>query len=152
MVDDGTLENGTAGTTAEPFEMRVEFGKVREFARATKSRNPEHLAEDGVAPATFLQTSAFWMTPNSNPWVGRSRGLERILHGEQEFVFHGEPPGPGAVLTGTARIDKVYEKEGKRGGTMSFTEMVTEYRDPDGRLVAETRSTTIETSKATTEG
>jgi hypothetical protein len=147
MADDG--EVGTAG---EPFEFRVELGKVREFARATKSKHPEHLAEDGVAPVTFLQTSAFWMTPANNPWTGRGRKLERILHGEQEFTFHGEPPGPGDVLTGTARIDKVYEKEGKRGGTMSFTEMVTEYRDADGRLVAESRSTTIETSKATTEG
>jgi hypothetical protein len=148
----GADDDAMVGKTGEPFELRVELGKVREFARATKSKHPEHVAEDGVAPVTFLQTSAFWMTPASNPWVGRGRKLERILHGEQEFTFHGEPPGPGAVLTGTARIDKIYEKEGKRGGTMSFTEMVTEYRDADGRLVAESRSTTIETSKATTEG
>ena len=40
---------------------------------------------------------------------------------------------------------------GKRGGTMIFTEQVTEFRDPSGRLVAELRSTMIETSKATTE-
>jgi hypothetical protein len=44
----------------------------------------------------------------------------------------------------------VYEKEGKRGGTMRFTEVVTEFRDASGVLVAESRSTTIETSKAAT--
>ena len=55
------------------------------------------------------------------------------------------------MLTGVARIDRVYEKQGKRGGTMVFTEVVTEFRDAGGRLVAESRSTLIETSKAATE-
>mgnify|MGYP003338104032 FL=1 len=35
---------------------------------------------------------------------------------------------------------------------MTFTEQVTEFRDQAGALVAELRSTMIETSKATTEG
>ncbi len=55
------------------------------------------------------------------------------------------------MLECVTRVDKMYEKPGKRGGTMVFTELVTEYRSPDGRLVAEARSTGIETSKPTTE-
>ena len=34
-------------------------------------------------------------------------------------------------------VDEVYEKEGKRGGTMRFAEIVTEFRDETGKLVAE---------------
>ena len=39
-------------------------------------------------------------------------------------------------------------KEGKRGGTMTFVEVLTEYRDSSGAVVAESRSTVIETSQA----
>ncbi|MGH9000429.1 MAG: FAS1-like dehydratase domain-containing protein [Acidimicrobiia bacterium] len=142
------------GRRGEPFTMVVELGKVREFARATKSTNPAYEGGPGAAvltPATFLASSAFWQTPAANPFAGVKLNWQRILHGEQEFVFHGEPPRAGTVLTGEARIDRVYEKAGKRGGTMIFTDLVTEYRDSEGRLVAESRGTLIETSKATTE-
>ena len=77
--------------------------------------------------------------------------LRRLLHGGQEYVFHGPPPRAGVELTMQTRVDKIYEKEGKRGGTMTFVETVTEFRDPDGKLVAEARSTAIETGQAPTE-
>ena len=122
-------------------EVRVEVGKIREFARATKSTNPAYLAGDApVMPVTFLVTNAFWSPPNEELWVGDQA---RMLHGEQEFVFHGEPPRAGAVLTAETRVDREYEKEGKRGGVMKFTEIVTEFRDPSGTLVAESRTTGI---------
>ena len=142
------MAEAVAGTAGKPFTMHVELGKLREFARATKSHNPAYLeAEQPVAPVTFLMTAAFWQGPENRP-NGGPRSYERVLHGEQEFVFSGEPPRAGAVLTGRSRIDRVYEKEGRRGGTMTFTETVTEYRDEQDRLVAETRSTVIETSRA----
>jgi MaoC dehydratase-like protein len=153
-VTEGTGES-IEGRAGEPFTMVVELGKVREFARATKSRNPAYDGAPGerpVSPATFLMSSAFWSGPASDPWHGVDRNFERLLHGEQEFVFHGEPPRAGDVLTGQSRIDRVYTKQGKRGGEMRFTETVTEYRDASGRLVAEARGTSIETSQATTEG
>ena len=142
------MAQAAAGAPGKPFTMEVELGKLREFARATKSSNPAYLADDRpVSPATFLMTSTFWQSPESRAGGG-PRSYERVLHGEQEFVFHGEPPRAGTVLTGQSRIDRTYEKEGRRGGTMTFTETVTEYRDEQGRLVAETRSTVIETSRA----
>ena len=149
------MDTSLEGRTGQPFTMVVEAGKIREFARATKSQNPEYdggLAGQPVSPTTFLMSAAFWQGPEASPLAGVELNWERILHGEQEFVFFGAPPRAGDVLTGQSRIDKVYEKAGKRGGTMAFTEQVTEFRSADNRLVAELRSTTIETSKATTEG
>jgi len=149
------LDTSLEGRTGKPFTMVVEAGKVREFARATKSQNP---AYDGgpqgapISPVTFLMSAQFWQNSENSPLSGVDLNWERILHGEQEFVFHGPPPRAGDVLTGQARIDRIYEKAGKRGGTMTFTEQVTEFRDAGGALVAELRSTMIETSKATTEG
>ena len=145
------MDASLQGKSGKPFRMVVEEGKVREFARAVKSSDPAYLSggsPPATSPATFLASSAFWQDLDSSPLEGVSLNWERILHGEQEFVFPGPPPAPGSVLTGQARIDRVFEKEGKRGGTMSFLELVTEYRDSTGAVVAESRSTIIETSQA----
>ena len=143
---DASLE----GNRGKPFRVVVEEGKVREFAKAVKSSNPAYVAEgpQATSPATFLASSAFWQGSENSPWGGVKLNWQRILHGEQEFVFPGPPPAAGTELTAEARIDRVFEKEGKRGGTMTFVEVVTEYRDGSGAVVAEARSTVIETSRA----
>src|SRR2546427_9793705 len=43
-------------------KMRVELGKIREFARAVKEDNPLHFDEAlGLAPPTFRITIAIWI-------------------------------------------------------------------------------------------
>ncbi|HZR13194.1 MAG TPA: MaoC family dehydratase N-terminal domain-containing protein [Acidimicrobiia bacterium] len=137
------------GATDQPFEMLVERGKIREFARATKSQNPAYLEDpEPVCEPTFLMTSAFWAPPGRSVFAKVGLDLRRVLHGGQEFVFHGPPPRAGTKLTAQSRIEDIYEKEGKRGGTMTFVIAVQEFRDEHGTLVAESRSTTIETGRA----
>lgn len=138
------------GSTDPPFEMAIERGKIREFARACMSANPAYLeGRDPVIPPTFLATSAFW-SPGGGMSAGDKLGLDlkRVLHGGQEVVFHGPPPRAGTELVSQTRIADVYEKEGRRGGTMTFVELVQELRDVDGNLVAEVRNTVIETARA----
>jgi hydroxyacyl-ACP dehydratase HTD2-like protein with hotdog domain len=135
------------GKTGEPFRMTVELGKARELAKATRSTTGPDLGDDGaaLAPPTFLVTAGFWQQPAANPLRGAGIELARVLHGEQQFVFHGRPLAVGDVLDGLSRIDQVYEKAGRRGGSMTFYEVLTEFRC-DGELVAESRSTLIETA------
>ncbi len=71
----------------------------------------------------------------------------RVLHGEQRFEYH-KPLRPGMTLTVTGRAGKTWEKEGRRGGTMRFSESVSEYRDEEGELVVTATSVGIVTSKA----
>ncbi len=144
------MDTSIEGNRGKPFRVVVEEGKVREFARAVKSSHPAYVGEgpQPTSPATFLASSAFWQGSEHSAWGDAALNWERILHGEQEFVFPGPPPAAGTELTAEARIDRVYEKEGKRGGAMTFVELVTEYRDPSGAVVAESRSTIIETSQA----
>jgi hypothetical protein len=145
MVDKAAL-----GQVGAPFEMDVERGKIREFARATRARHPAHFdGEHPVAPPTFLTTTFFWeeYVDGANPWHTVKMDPQRGMHAEQEYVFHGPPPRAGTRLTCRSRIDQIYEKEGKRGGTLTFAVMVTEFRDSDGRLVAEARMTGVETEK-----
>jgi hypothetical protein len=145
MVDQSAI-----GTVQPPYDMVVERGKIREFARATMTRNPDYLEDPTpVSEPTFLITSAFWFDPKaSNPIGSLGIDLARVLHGGPEFVFHGPPPVAGTTLTAEGRIDKVYEKEGRRGGTMTFVETVTDYRDQQGNVVAAARNTLIVTGKA----
>jgi glyceraldehyde 3-phosphate dehydrogenase len=70
---------------------------------------------------------------------------------------------PAKLPWGELKVDVVLECTGLfatkekasahlRGGTMRFAEMVTEYKDQTGKVVAESRTTMIETGKPATEG
>lgn len=136
------------GTTGEPFELDVERGKIREFARATLSENPAYLeSERPVSPPTFLTTMFFWETPASRTWAAVDLDQKRGLHAEQEFIFHGPPPSAGERLVGTNTISEIYTKQGRRGGEMTFATQVTEFRDASGRVVAQARLTGVETAR-----
>jgi hypothetical protein len=141
------------GRQGPPFPMVVERGKVREFARATGSSHPDYLdAATPPAPPTFLTSSTFWQPPEAAAiWKGVDIDLRRLLHGAQEYEFFGPPPRAGMELTVQSRIESVYEKEGRRGGTMKFVVTVTDFTTPGGRLVARARSTAIETGLAPSE-
>jgi N-terminal half of MaoC dehydratase len=133
------------GRVGTPFTMPIELGKVREFARAVGMALDDE--EAPTVPPTFLQTAMLWDVPGSSPVYDAGLDFERVLHGEQEFVFHGAPPRAGDALTVQRRVDKVYDKAGSRGGTMTFVEEAVEYRDEAGVIRAEARNTRIITSR-----
>ena len=95
--------------------------------------------------------SSFWNHAGAMPTLGLDFDLARLLHGGQEFVFHGPPPRTGTTLIGQMRVSDAYEKEGRRGGTMSFIEVVTDFHDTAGTLVAEAKIVLIVTGQAPTE-
>ena len=71
----------------------------------------------------------------------------RLLHGEQEFEYV-RPIRAGDVLTFRSRTKDVFEKAGKRGGTMLFIVGETEFTNQRGEVVAYMRNTAIETEGA----
>jgi hypothetical protein len=109
-----------------------------------QSNDPAYRGPDAIVPPTFLTSAALWAPEGARVDVGFDR--KRLLHGQQEYVFHGPPPRAGQMLRVLERIEDRYEKAGKRGGRMRFAVVVTEYRAEDGTLVAEGRSTLIETA------
>jgi hypothetical protein len=143
------MNKDAVGKTGQPFPLEVERGKIREFARAIRSEDPAYMAGT-TSPPTFLTTIFFWeeWVPGSNPWHLVEMTKERGMHAEQEYVFFGPPPAAGTKLLCQSRIETMYEKEGKRGGAMTFAVMVTEFRDENGKLVAEARMTGVETAHA----
>ena len=144
------VNRSAQGRSGTPFEVRVEAGKIREFAAATHSQHPAYRGEHAVIPPTFLTTQLFWEEwagPDANPWHLVEMDQQRGLHAEQEFVFHGEPPRAGTVLTAQSRIGEIVTKPGRRGGELTFVPLITEFRDESGRLVAEARMTGVETAR-----
>ena len=135
-------------SVGEPWEVAVERGKIAEFADAMLCDDPAYRGPDAIIPPTFLTSAARWALPGVRVNVGFDR--KRLLHGEQEYTFHGDLPAAGEVLTARERVVDRFSKPGKRGGTMRFATVVTEYRDAAGDLVAEAKATFIETAFTTT--
>ncbi|MBB2773195.1 FAS1-like dehydratase domain-containing protein [Mycolicibacterium monacense] len=131
-------------SVGQPWELVVERGKIAEFAEAMQSDDPAYRGNGAIIPPTFLTSAACWAPPGVRVSVGFDR--KRLLHGEQEYTFHGDLPAAGDVLTAQEKVVDRFSKPGKRGGTMRFATVVTEYRDAAGVLVAEARATFIETA------
>jgi peroxisomal enoyl-CoA hydratase 2 len=150
------LEEMVGESKTTVTDLHIEAGKVEEFARAVKDDNPAHRDEDAAkeqgfeeipAPMTFLMTSAF---PRYKP-KGVDEGIvfdlgfdmAKVLHGEQEYEFE-RPIYVGDTLRGETTLVDVYQREGERGGIMTFAIQETEYMDDNSDLVATERMTVIE--------
>ncbi|HET9692576.1 MAG TPA: MaoC family dehydratase N-terminal domain-containing protein [Acidimicrobiales bacterium] len=137
--------------------------------------SPEARQAGGVlAPPTFVQASAqfdpdYPLRPKAGKvWFGSGRtpsGLTEAaageprdggggggggggtgLHAEQHYTYH-RPLVAGEVLTPTVRPGRTWEKQGRRGGTLQFSESITEYRGADGELVVTARAVGVRTGQ-----
>ncbi|MFC9761901.1 MaoC family dehydratase N-terminal domain-containing protein [Rhodococcus jostii] len=139
-----STEPAPKGAVSEEWEVFVERGKIREFATAMQSDNPDYAGADAIVPPTFLITAAQWAPPGVRLTLGFER--KRLLHGEQEYIFHGALPTAGDRLLARERVVDRFEKPGKKGGQMRFAVIATEFHSPEGELIAEARGTFIETA------
>lgn len=127
--------------------MPVEWGKVREYARATAAARPEYLDDPNAPiPPTFLATVMYW-TPIGDTVrapevaeacsaIGIEAGLRNLLSLEQEYVFHGRLPRAGDTLHTSERLHDVRVKQ-TRQGPMVVVRFVVSFEDDGGQLRAE---------------
>ncbi|MGH2785184.1 MAG: FAS1-like dehydratase domain-containing protein [Actinomycetota bacterium] len=130
--------------------MMVERGKIREFAKAILDDNPAYEGDDPPVPPTFTMAMAHWPAPSGGGGANLSKlGLDllRVLHGGQEYEYLGEIK-EGDKLSTRSRISDVYEKEGKRGGTLTFVTSETTFTNQRGEDVLIARTILVQTSKA----
>lgn len=127
----------------------VEKGRLRFFAKAIGETNPIYLDEATAraaghrslpVPPTFL----FCLEIDAFDSIGTAAltGLDaaRILHGEQEFIYHAMSYA-GDVLTFDIKITDVYEK---KGGALDFLVKETRVTDQSGRHIADLRGTVVQ--------
>lgn len=135
------------------FVIEVERGKIREFALVLGFNDPVHSDveaaraagfADLLAPPTF--TRQFWHENDENdPMPHLGYDSKRRLHGEQEFEYR-KPLVAGMTIRGQNVIISTREKEGRRGGKMTFVVIETRFLDEAGDLVQVARRTLIETA------
>lgn len=123
-----------------------------------------------IAPPTFVQASAqfddeYALRPAiGKEWFGSGKEATGItkksggsgggggggnggtLHAEQHYEYH-RPLRAGEVLTATVLPARTWEKEGRRGGKLHFSETTIEYRTLDGELVVTARGVGVRTEK-----
>src|SRR3954452_13590845 len=168
----GRGSEGNVGVERFP----VEAGHIMLFARAIGDKNDDYYGaitgkQSVPAPPTFVQASAqfdpdYFLRPKiGEPWFGSGRNATgRVssgggggggggggLHAEQHYTYH-RPLRAGDVLTGTEVPGKTWEKEGRRGGKLLFSENVIEYRDQNGELVVTARGVGVRTEKVVEQG
>jgi acyl dehydratase len=154
------LEEMVGESVATVTDLEVERGKVTEFARAITDENPLYRDEEVAtergyqaipAPLTLTRVAYFprYRPPGIDEDLGFDLGFQReyIVHGEQEYEFQ-RPVVVGDVLTATTTLADLYQREGSRGGTMTFAVFETEYTDENDETVLLERFTRIETSGA----
>jgi hypothetical protein len=149
----------------------IEAGHIMLFARAIGDANPAYYgaltgAGDVPAPPTFVTASAqfdpdYPLRPKiGERWFGSGReasgrpqpaassggGGGTGLHAEQHYTYH-RPLRAGDVLSATTRPGERWEKQGRRGGTLVFNEIITEYRDAAGELVVTAKTVGVKTEK-----
>ncbi len=157
----------------------IEAGHIMMFARSIGDANEIYYDEDyakstepgcTIAPPTFVQASAqfdpnYFLRPKiGEEWFGSAKGPTGItkregggggggggggLHAEQHYVYHRQVK-VGDILSSSTKPGKSWEKEGRRGGKLKFSESVTEYRDQEGELVVTATSVGVQTEKPAT--
>jgi hypothetical protein len=146
MVDTSIIGMEMGGSA-----MEVERGKIMEFAKAILDENPAYGQPDPPLPPTYTMAIAHWPPPSGGGQGAQlsKLGLDllRVLHAGQEFEYLA-PVHAGDTLTTKSKIVDMYEKEGKRGGTMLFIKSETTFTNQRGEDVLKSTSTLVQTAKA----
>jgi acyl dehydratase len=149
------INKSLINTKLDSFEFPVERGKIKEFANAICDPNPvfrdrEYASKAGfndvIMPVTFPMTFVFQQaSENAVLESMQTLGMDpvRSVHGEIEFICE-RPVCAGETLHGEIHIGNIYEKAGKRGGTMTFVEHETRFYDGSGELAVTVRNIFIE--------
>jgi len=136
------------GHTLPPFQVTVEPGRLRFFAKATGQADPVYTDEAAAkaaghpglpVPPTFL--FCLEMEAPNPAAIRELLGMDyrKLLHGEQGFTYHA-PAYAGDTLTFSQRIADIYDK---KNGALEFVVRQTRVANQQGELVAELRCVTV---------
>lgn len=140
------LDQSLIGLTGPQYVFEVEKRHIRQFAEAIGDSNPLYVDEEYAKSTIYggiIAPPSFPVAIGADSGQGVELPLDysRMLHGEQEFIYH-RPIRAGDSLSCQMKVTDVYEKEGKNG-PMQFLVMDTEMKDQEGELVVISRTNII---------
>jgi acyl dehydratase len=136
------------GHALPPFEVEVEKGRLRFFAKATGQTDPVYIdeaaARDAGHPGLPVPPTFFFCLELESPNPAAIRELlgmdyRSLLHGEQGFTYHSMAYA-GDTLRYQQRIDDIYDK---KNGALEFVVRKTRVSNQRDELVAELRCVTV---------
>lgn len=145
------------GKILAKFEFPVERGKIKEFALATGNPHPlyldrKHAQDEGfpdvIMPVTFPVTFPFHSGMSDTVMdMMKMLGMNprTSVHGEVELTHH-RIIHAGETLNCEIKVEKIYSKEGKTGGKMTFVEIVLNLYDAENSLACVLSNLFIEKS------
>ena len=144
MADRSLIGRSLGTTIAE-----VEKGRLRFFARAIGETNPVYTDEKAAraaghrslpVPATFLTCLEGEGRELLETLKVLNFDLGRILHAEQEFIYH-KMAYAGDTLTFETKVADVYDK---KDGALQFVVMQTRVTDQNGEHIADVRASLVQ--------
>lgn len=142
------IDRSLIGRKSVEYTYEVEKGHIQRFAEAVGDTSPLYTDEEYannteykgiIAPPTFGTTLTMGK-PGAMQGV-EGFELRRVLHGEQEFIFH-KPIRAGDKYWIQSEVTDVYDREG-RSGRMTFIVTDTVARDINNEPVVTSRSTIV---------
>jgi acyl dehydratase len=142
------LDTKYIGFRLPAFTTLVEASRLRFFAKATGQTDRVYFDEQAALaaghPALPVPPTFFFCLEMDSPNPAALRELlgisyTRLLHGEQEFVYHAMAYA-GDRLMYEQQIDDIYSK---KGGALDFVVRRTRVSNQVGKHVADLRAVTV---------
>ena len=142
------LDKSKIGHEFPPFQVELEKGMLRLFAQAIGETSPVYTEEDAAREAGYASLpmpltysfclGKFIVDPFDTLHLF-NLDHSRIVHGEQEFHYHGVSCA-GDILTGHKRVTDVYQRN---NGALEFIVVTTEFTDVTDRPVCDAVQTIV---------
>ena len=142
------LDRSKIGYKFSSFQVELEKGRLRLFAKAIGETNPVYFDESAARDAGYR---SMLMPPTFPFSLGREIAdptdtltllnidLASVLHGQQKFRYYASICA-GDILCGQKQVVDIYDK---KNGTLEFVEVKTEFCDQTGELLCEAVQTII---------
>jgi hypothetical protein len=136
------------GYTLPPFEVLVEKGRLKFFAKSIGQTDPVYTDDEAARaaghPALPVPPTFLFCLEMEAPDPAAIRNLlgmdyRRLLHGEQGFVYE-RMAYAGDVLTFVQRVDDIYDK---KNGALEFVVRLTQVTNQHGQAVAQLRTVSV---------
>ena len=136
------------GYTLPPFEVLVEKGRLKFFAKSIGQTDPVYTDDQAARaaghPALPVPPTFLFCLEMEAPDPAAIRNLlgmdyRRLLHGEQGFVYE-RMAYAGDVLTFVQRVEDIYDK---KNGALEFVVRLTQVTNQHGQAVAQLRTVSV---------
>jgi acyl dehydratase len=142
------LDKSKIGHEFPSFDVEIEAGRLRFFAKAIGEKNPIYIDEKAAkaagypaipAPPTFM-FSVDLEGPELLPVLQLLElDIGRVLHGSQEFEYFGQIYA-GDRITQQSNISDIYDK---KGGALEFVVQQSSYTNQNNELVGKAQQTLV---------